>query len=200
MSIATEPTPMPVSLGQDTPPDADWRALYDQYDPIIVAVARRLGLQRADAADVGQETWTRFVRAVRAGKYDRRRGPLRSWLIAIVRCRVADWRRTRACRCEFPRDPGDLELPDHSEGVDACEAEHEQRLLRRALQELRDRSHFSARTLFAFDRFVLQERPAATVAAELGLTPNDVYMAKIRVTRRLREIVGGLQRGDDPSD
>jgi RNA polymerase sigma-70 factor (ECF subfamily) len=40
--------------------------------------------------------------------------------------------------------------------------------------------------------FVVRDRPAAAVAAELGITVNAVYLAKSRVLRRLREELQGL--------
>jgi RNA polymerase sigma-70 factor (ECF subfamily) len=43
-----------------------------------------------------------------------------------------------------------------------------------------------------FARFVLDGLPADEVAAELGTTPNAVYIAKSRVLARLREEAGGL--------
>jgi RNA polymerase sigma-70 factor (ECF subfamily) len=41
-------------------------------------------------------------------------------------------------------------------------------------------------------QFVLLDRPATEVAAELGITVNAVYLAKSRVLRRLREELAGL--------
>ena len=40
--------------------------------------------------------------------------------------------------------------------------------------------------------FVVSDRPAKEVAAELGLTVNAVYLAKSRVLRRLRHELVGL--------
>ena len=40
--------------------------------------------------------------------------------------------------------------------------------------------------------FVVRDRPAADVAAELGISVNSVYLAKSRVLRRLREELAGL--------
>ena len=51
---------------------------------------------------------------------------------------------------------------------------------------------FEPTTRQAYWQFVVCERPAAEVAAELGITVNAVYLAKVRVLRRLREELSGL--------
>ncbi len=70
--------------------------------------------------------------------------------------------------------------------------EYRRAILHQAFQELRQSTRTSDTTLAAFEMFVLLEQPAAAVARSIGLTPHDVYMAKQRVTRRLREIVDRL--------
>lgn len=51
---------------------------------------------------------------------------------------------------------------------------------------------FAPATWAAFEGLALGQRPAAAVAAELGLTENAVLLAKSRVLRRLRQEAGGL--------
>ena len=67
-----------------------WREFEGRYAPIISGVARRMGLSESDSQDVMQETMLQFIRDYRAGKYDRTRGRLRSWIIGIARHRIAD--------------------------------------------------------------------------------------------------------------
>jgi len=40
--------------------------------------------------------------------------------------------------------------------------------------------------------YVVEDRPAANIAAELGITINAVHLAKARVLRRLRHELEGL--------
>ena len=65
-----------------------------------------------DAADVAQETLTDFLRDYRAGKYDRRRGRLRSWISGIARHRVLDTLRQRARNQATRGESAFDELPD----------------------------------------------------------------------------------------
>jgi RNA polymerase sigma-70 factor (ECF subfamily) len=51
---------------------------------------------------------------------------------------------------------------------------------------------FEPRTWQAFARFAVEGRPAAQVAAELGLTESAVVQAKFRILKRLREEAGEL--------
>jgi len=176
----------------DSANEGVWREFDARYRPMIHSFARKLGLSDADAADIGQETMARFVREYRAGKYDRRRGRLRSWIIGIVKYRVADLRRSQAARGKPHGGSVLVHLPADEELTALWDAQRNQAILEQAIAEVREESKLNERTLRAFESYVIQERPAAEVASELGLTTHDVYKAKHRVTDRLREIVARL--------
>jgi len=53
-----------------------WQRFCARYEPVILSLARRAGLQEDDARDVAQETLVAFIEAFRRGKYDRDRGQL----------------------------------------------------------------------------------------------------------------------------
>lgn len=164
-----------------------WREFEGRYAPIISGVARRMGLSESDSQDVMQETMLQFIRDYRAGKYDRTRGRLRSWIIGIARHRIADIRRRTAA--------GSI---DHEAAVSqqiesAWSAELEAQLVRHALIELRDSTRTAETTIRAFELLVVQGLPAAQVAAALGITPHDACVAKGRVASRLRDIIRSLR-------
>jgi DNA-directed RNA polymerase specialized sigma24 family protein len=73
-----------------------WAGLDARYRPILEGVTRRLGLLTEDAADVAQETLTRFVRDYRLGKYERGKGRLRTWIMTIARHRSIDLLRAHS--------------------------------------------------------------------------------------------------------
>ena len=54
------------------------------------------------------------------------------------------------------------------------------------------RGDFAPATWQAFQRHALEGRPAAAVAAELGLSLNSVLLAKSRVLKRLRQELDGI--------
>jgi RNA polymerase sigma-70 factor, ECF subfamily len=66
----------------------------------------------------------------------------------------------------------------------AWEDEDRRYLVRRALKLMQE--NFEPTTWKACWEFVAENRAAAEVAAELGITLNAVYLAKSRVLRRLR--------------
>jgi RNA polymerase sigma-70 factor (ECF subfamily) len=169
-----------------------WREFDARYRPIIVGFARTLGLSTEDAADVAQETLLRFIRDYGAGKYDRRRGRLRSWIIGIVKHRVADLKRAKAASRERRGESAFVEIPDEEQLAAMWDRERHQTLLRQAISELRETTKLTDKTIRAFERYVLHEQAAGEVACELGISTHDVYMAKNRVAERLRGIVARL--------
>ena len=54
------------------------------------------------------------------------------------------------------------------------------------------RSDFEPTTWKVCREFIMEGRPAAVVAADLGISVNAVYLAKSRVLRRLRQELSGL--------
>jgi RNA polymerase sigma-70 factor (ECF subfamily) len=91
------------------------------------------------------------------------------------------------------------QLADDAEGLsdvigapqtDAGAMDERRMLVRRALEIMQ--SAFEPTTWKACWEFVAQDRPAADVAVELGMTENAVYIAKARVLRRLRAEMQGL--------
>lgn len=165
-----------------------WRTCDARYRPIIVALARKLGLDDADAADVAQETMTRFLTEYQAGKYDRSRGRLGSWICGIARFRVADLRRSQARRRQQRGESAIVNLPADADLEKMWDEEVRHAVIARSLDILRNESRMNPRTIRAFEMVTFQQKPAAEVAAELGMTANDVYVAKNRAVERLRQI------------
>lgn len=173
--------------------EAVWREFDDRYRPVIIGFVKRLGYGNEDAADLAQETLTRVVQDYRAGKYDRGRGHLRSWIIGIVKNRVADLRRARAKRREWRGDSAIMELPDNSRLTADWEAERKRAILHQAIAELREQTKLNEKTVCAFELYAIQGQRAAEVAQQLGLTTHDVYMAKRNVAKRLRRILAQME-------
>jgi RNA polymerase sigma factor (sigma-70 family) len=170
-----------------------WLEFDARYRPMIHSFATRLGLSDADASDVAQETLVRFIREYRAGRYDRTRGRLRSWIIAIVRYRIADLRREQAARREHRGESALIDLPADNHLEELWSAERSRVLMSQALSELRSQTRLSEKTMLAFEQYVLRNRPVREVADELGLSRQDIYMAKNRVAEKLRETMQRLR-------
>jgi RNA polymerase sigma-70 factor (ECF subfamily) len=165
-----------------------WNEFDRRYRPVLFAFLRRMGVNEIDADDVAQETLACFLRDYRANKYDRRQGRLRTWLIGIARCRLADLRRAAGRQRAWRGDSAIRGLPDDEDPEAVWEEEQRRVIFEQALAELRQTARFRERTLEAFDRVVLRHEPIDVVSAELDLTPQEIYNAKNRVVARLRDI------------
>lgn len=178
---------------------ADNRMAWDEFDrryrPILVGFLRRMGLDEADAADVAQETLACFVQDYRKHKYDRELGRLRTWLIGIARCRLADLRRSEGRRRAARGESAFAEIPADEEAVAAWEAEERRVVFDEAIGELRRSTRVADRTISAFERVVLRQEPVQRVADELGLSAQEIYNAKNRIVQRLREIMARYEVG-----
>lgn len=177
----------------DPADDETWRDFDRRYRPILIAFARRLGLPAEDAADAAQDTLARFVRAFRDGKYDRDRGRLRSWIIGIARHCIYDIHQHRAT--DPKRGMSAIsELPDESTLDAMWNEECEQEILRQGISELRQQTRTEEGTIRVFEMLAFDGRKPADVAQELSISVNDVYLAKHRCLKRLREIIGQLEQ------
>jgi RNA polymerase sigma-70 factor (ECF subfamily) len=184
--------------GLRDPANAEAWAMFDRlYRPIVIGFARRLGLGESDSADVAQETMAQFVQEYRANRYDRSRGRLRTWLIALTKTRIAGLRRNAARYRDWRGDSAFIDLADDVHLTQIWDAERRTVVLRNALNILRERSRSSDTTIRAFELLALNQMPPLAVANELGISTHDVYLAKSRITQRLREIINSLDADFD---
>jgi RNA polymerase sigma-70 factor, ECF subfamily len=182
-------TTTPVSLLdrlQHSASPHDWVRFAELYSPLLLFWARRLGLQEADSNDLAQDVLVRAWSQIKS--YRRLPGKrFRGWLWTVTRNRWHELARrpqvAPAGLDESVRDPTD------SVG-ELVEAEYNAYLVNRLLQLMR--SEFEPATWQACWAFVVGGRSAAEVATELGITANAVYLAKVRVLRRLRDELEGL--------
>jgi RNA polymerase sigma-70 factor (ECF subfamily) len=173
--------------------DEVWRDFDGRYRPVLRTFASRLGLAPNDAEEVAQETLAQFVELYRAGKYDRERGRLRSWIFGIAQRRVADVRRARERRREKRGESALEPLTSEPELERLFEEEWQRALLAAAFAELRA-GRTDPQSIRALEMLASGNRSADEVATELSMTPNAVYAAKHRAVVKLREILTRLDR------
>ena len=174
--------------------DADeeaWNQFDRRFRKVLIATAGRLGLSGSDAEDAAQETMLQALRDYRAGRYDRTRGRLSSWILGIAHNRITDAKRRGARR---------RNLPEHTPACDeaalseAFEGELEREIFNQAWETVRDRSQMAPSTLLAFELTALRSVPAIEAARRSELTVEQGYVARTRVAKRLREVVEELDR------
>lgn len=169
--------------------ESAWRELDARYRPVLIGFARRLGLGETDAHDAAQESLTRFFAAYNAGRYDRDRGRLRAWMIAIARNCVRDILAKQGRRRER-RGMSAIEPRWEERELEAAwEKECKRVILWSSLDRLRAETDTAETTILAFEEVVFRGRPPAEVAEEFGISRNDVYLAKHRCLSRLRALI-----------
>jgi RNA polymerase sigma-70 factor (ECF subfamily) len=167
---------------------AAWAQFVHLYTPLLYRWAQQLGLGSAESADLVQDVFVALLKALPEFRYDGRRS-FRAWLCTLARNKFRDARRKHA---PVPAGSGLAGLAgataDPADAVDETEYRHY--LADRALQLAK--REFAPGTWKAFWGVVVEGLPAGEVAAELGISPNAVYLARGRVLRRLREALDGL--------
>jgi RNA polymerase sigma-70 factor (ECF subfamily) len=185
--------PTPVSLLQRLarPEDraAAWARFVDLYTPLLFAWASRLNVPEQDAADLIQNVFLTLLRRLPSFRYDQD-GSFRGWLRTVL---LHQW-RDQLRRIPPPVAVAPAVLDGRGAGPDPveelAETEYRRCLAGRAMQLMQ--SDFTPSTWRACWETVVQERPAAEVAADLGLSVAAVYAATSRVLRRLRQELEGL--------
>ncbi len=166
-----------------------WDRFVELYTPLLFRWACRMGLPEADAADLVQDVLLVLVQKLPEFVYDRH-GSFRAWLRTITANKWRDRCRRRSAPGANAR-PADLSgLPAPQDPDALGEAEYRQYLARRAMELMQ--SEFQPATWKACWETAVCGRPAAQVAAELGVSVDAVYAAKSRVLRRLRALLAGL--------
>jgi RNA polymerase sigma-70 factor (ECF subfamily) len=168
-----------------------WRLLAELYGPLVFSWCRARGLQPADAEDVLQEVF--LTVAARVGDFRRERegDTFRGWLSVITRNKIGDWIRrqrdqeTAVGGTDAHRLMQEEPVPEPADWPEPGEAGD---LYQRAMELIR--TEFADVTWQAFLGVVVEGRAPADVAADLGISRNAVYLARSRVLRRLREVLG----------
>lgn len=161
---------------------ASWREFDETYRPLLMRYAMRHGIQPHLAEEVAQDCMAAVAKQI--AKFERRRS-FRAYLRAMVDHKLCDVLAKR-------RGPTGVSEETLAELRDPAAAPSElweshwnEGVARMLVRRLHDT--FAAHTLQAFEMYVLDERPVEVISAALGMTANQIYVAKSRVARHLRE-------------
>ena len=166
-----------------------WTEFHEIYGPLIRRIARRRGLQEADAEDLAQEVFRAVAQAIERYNPDPNRGSFRAWLSRIARNLTIN---LIAARRRHPQAAGGTDIlrmledqPDSS-GEDSAvfDAEHRHRLVMWAAGRIR--VGMSEAAWQAFWQAGVEGRPPGEVAKALGISLGTVYQYKSRAVVRIR--------------
>jgi RNA polymerase sigma-70 factor (ECF subfamily) len=166
-----------------------WGEFVRLYEPLLTAYVRRRGVGEQDARDVVQDVFARLIKTMPEFRLDRQEGRFRTWLWQICQSALVDWarRQRRRARAEdgWLNRLSEAAAPSESDPDSDWVTIHRHRVLTFALETIRKRSRPT--TWACFKRHLLDRRPSAEVASELGLTANAVDVNSSRILDRVRE-------------
>jgi RNA polymerase sigma-70 factor (ECF subfamily) len=173
-----------------------WREFFDTYWRLIYSVALKAGLNACAAEDLVQETVLSVAQRMPGFTYDPSIGSFKSWLMAIVRRRIADHFRAHyrndsrtESRADLPEDIAD----DSLERLEAIwEQEWQIQIRQAALEKVKRR--VTPQQFQMFDFYVMQRVPVREVAKTLGVSLMQVYLARHRIGQLIKGEIENLEK------
>lgn len=189
-----------ISLILRLPQAADveaWREFIDVYEPFIIRMARRRGLQEDDARELVQRVMLAVARAVDRWKPDAERGRFRAWLFRIARNQLinllAGEKRDRPQGGTTHVQLLQQLVDSHDPSLEV-ELDYQREVFRYAAARVKQVVQPS--TWQAFWSVAVLDQPPSEVASHLDMSVGAVYVARSRVIARLREEVQRLEAED----
>lgn len=183
----------------DTANEAAWQRLFDLYAGFVFSIARSKGLRSEDADDIVQVVFADLARNLPTFQYDRAKGKFRSYLTGLVHWRIMDrlksgkrdadlkaafWEETKAAASSADEDFAEREW----------QAAAMEEALRRIRPDVRP-EHYAA-----FVASAVEGQDAETVMRLYGLSRDNLYQIRKRLTMKLREAVAAvLDEMDSPA-
>ena len=173
-----------------------WSEFVDIYEPLIHRLARRQGLQDADACDLTQQVLMAVAAKVETWDPNRSKGSFRAWVSQVARNLTVNMLVSRR---RHPLGTGDSNIHDllnqkpatTAEDTAAFDAEYRRRIFHYAAEQVR--KEFRAKTWAAFWDSCVEGQRVQEVARRLGMSVGAVYIARSRVLARLRQRIQQIE-------
>ena len=192
---------------KDLGDQASWNRFYETYHDLIFSVARRAGLNEAEAGEVVQDTLISVAKKMPEFTYDPAKDSFKGWLLTVVRWRIRDQlaKRSADARKQSAPSQGQQEQDTRTATVDRVpdpakpalegiwDEEWDSQLLQMALARIKRQvqpQHYQIYHL----QVVLGQSPRE-VARSLGVNTAQIYLAKHRVGNLLKKEIQRLQQG-----
>lgn len=175
---------------QELGDDASWTEFLGIYQPVVFRMARKRGLQNADADDVMQQVFLSISTSIERWSVQEGQPPFRAWLTTIARNAIT---KSLARR---PRDSASgsssvmqmiHQVPDVALTTTEIQTEARREVFRWVAEQVRP--EFSTETWSVFWQTSIEGLCVTDVALASGRTPGAIYVARYRVLARIKERV-----------
>ena len=181
---------------RDPADQAAWHEFVEIYRPVILRLARRKGMQDADAEDVAQQVLVALAKVIEQHEHDPKRAKFRTWLGRVAHNAILD----ALTRGKPDRGSGDSALQALLTGheshtgpdSDLLRLEYRREVFRWAAGQVR--KEFRQATWNAFWLTAVEGRAVEVVAEELAKSRGAIYNARSRVMQRIQEKVTEYER------
>ena len=171
--------------------EISWNEFYFRYAPVIRAAGAGFHFNETECDDLIQLVMLKFFTHSKTFVYRKGEVKFRSYFARIIHSQAIDMIRKKVRENDLPGD-----IPDDPDPFYECfMTEWRKSVLEEAKTELRLR--VDPKTYQAYELYVLQERPAAKVAAILDITPNELYAVKNRCNKIMQKIIARHNAADE---
>jgi RNA polymerase sigma-70 factor, ECF subfamily len=172
---------------------AAWDQFVRLYEPVVYGVARRNGLQDADAQDVAQQVMIAVSKALPTWERRDENTRFRNWLLRIARNATINMlTRQPIDRAVGGSDVVSAEVAEAKSELDSqIDYEYRRQLFRLAAEQVQTQS--DAITWQAFSMTTIEGLSIQEAAVKLGRTEAVIYASRSRIMRRLRDAVSKLE-------
>ncbi len=167
---------------------AAWQEFHDRYGALVRGFSRRRGLQSADCDDVVQDVLLSMSKAMPAFRYDPSKGKFRSYLKTVTLHAIFKKSHQKRGEATLERIEEATRFADgDAEVEEVWEHQWRQYHLRMAMRVID--AEFGETNRKAFRRYAVEGGDARQTAEELGMSLDQVYQAKSRITKRLGQLI-----------
>ena len=168
-----------------------WNDFVEYYSPLISLRAKDFGLTTEEYEELRQNVCLTVFQKDLTGQYDEKIGHFRTYLRKIINNSAIDILRKRKPTLSIENAS---QIPEE-ESEDKFEEEWRHFIYEKALQIVRQ--NCDNVTYMAFDLYARKGMPVKDVARTLQISEDQVFQAKSRTLKRLKETIADLERTED---